>query len=155
MSTGSAVQLFNPANAPVVNGYPDWYTYGVNFTALTGTAAGVSQSQTFQIDASAQFFWTQLSWQVDSVLGTSAYTESTNPIPLAQLQITDGGSQKQLMSIPIYIGAIAGVRGWPYRLQHPRLFNSNSSVTVTVTSYDPTVYGILQLAFGGFRVYQS
>jgi hypothetical protein len=152
----SSVQLFNPANAPVASGYPDWYSYVVNFTALTGgVAAGTPASQTFQIDASAQFFWTQLSYQADAILGTSTYTWNTNPIPLVTFLITDGGSQKQLMSAPVYLNCLAGFGGWPYRLQHPRLFNSNSSVTVNVVNYDATTYGSLQLVFGGFRVYAS
>lgn len=150
-----SVQLFNPADAPVANGFPDWYSYVLDFPLTVGSAAGVTSSQTFQIDASAQFFWTQLSYQADSVLGTSTYTWNTNPIPLVKILITDGGSQKVLMSAPTYINTLAGFGGWPYRLQHPRLFNSNSSVTVTATTYDATAFADFQLVFGGFRVYAS
>jgi hypothetical protein len=74
---------------------------------------------------------------------------------LVKILITDGGSQKVLMSAPAYLNTLAGFGGWPYRLQQPRLFNSNSSVTVVVTSYDATAYADLQLVFGGFRVYAS
>lgn len=146
----SAVQLFNPSHTAVAGGYPDWYNYPFDFV-ITGSSSGVNATATIQIDASAQFFWTQLSYQ--AITAANGWNQQTNPVPAVKILITDGGSQKNLMAAPIFLNALAGVGGWPYRLQHPRLFDRNSSVTMTITSYDPTVFTALQIVMGGFRVY--
>lgn len=145
--------IFNPANRPLAKGNPDWFEYAVSFLALAGSAAGVLATQTFQIDASSQFLWSWLSYQANAVLGTSVYTQQTNPVPQVKILLTDGGSGRQLSSAALFLNTIAGVGGWPGRLIHPRLFDRNSSVTVQATSYEAATWGELQLVFGGFRIY--
>lgn len=157
-SSAAGEPVYNPSAAPLPQGQPDWYTYSVTFLTLaaySGGAPGAQQTQAINIDASADFFWTQLSYQAVGTYGTSTYTQQSNPVPLAKIMITDGGSSKNLMQFPTYLAAVAGVGGWPYGLRHPRFFARNSLVSVQAQSFDATAWAELTLYFGGFRVYPT
>lgn len=149
-------QIYNPSGKNLPAGQADWYTYSVTFLALApyaGGAPGAAQTQQINIDASADFYWSQMSYQAVATYGTSAYTQQSNPVPLVKIMITDGGSSKNLMANPVYLNSIAGVGGWPYGLRHPRYFSRASLISVTAQSYDAAAWAELTIYFGGFRIY--
>lgn len=142
---------------PRLNG-ADWYTYAVdagNSPAPSGggqnlAAAGVSNPN-LQIDAGTDFYLIALSMQAQ-VSGAGGVEDSTNPIPLVTMQLNDSGSQRNLFSMPIPMGAIVGEGRRPYRLIRPRIFRANSVLAFTFTSFEPTdAYAHIYLLLHGYR----
>lgn len=149
-SSFNPADVFNPASKPITQGEPDWYTYTFDFLALAPNAVA---TVTNQIDASAQFLLTAISYMAVAVVGGSTYTADNNPVPSVRLVLFDSGSSKQLMNNPTYLNCIAGVGGLPQRLVHPRFFDKSSAMQLQVTSDDSTTWAHLQIAFVGFRIY--
>jgi hypothetical protein len=142
--------VFNPAAREITQGEPDWYTYTFDFLALLPNAVATI---TNQIDASAQFLLTAISYQAVAIVGGSTYTWDNNPVPAVRMVVFDSGSSKQLMNNPTYLNCLAGTGGLPQRLIHPRFFDKSSAVQMQVTSDDSTTWGHLQISFVGFRIY--
>lgn len=150
MSGTGPSAVFNPAQRQINQGQPDWYSYVVSFSNL---AAAANATQNIQIDASAQFFWTSLAFFCVQH-GDGDYTLSSQIVPNATILITDGGSSKQLMSAPAILSTVASNQpGWPTQLQHPRLFDRNSAITVLMANQEPTIALDIYVTFNGFRVY--
>lgn len=153
--------VFNGALPPgfVVPSNPkDWYSYPLTFANLLVattqyTVPGAPQTQTLQIDAAADFYWTAGSFicQVHGV--TTALTYGTSVLPLATILINDSGSNRNLMQNPVQISSLFGDGRWPHHLRHPRLFKKNSSIQITLANLDATnAYDVL-LNFEGFKIY--
>lgn len=139
-----------PAGYVIPNKPKDWYSYPVLFTSL----APGNATTTFQIDAASDFFFTALTQETRGDTTTSI-TVSTAIIPMVTVQITDGGSNRNLFQNSVPLQSIAGDGNHPHRLIHPRLFVRNSSITVAVTNYSTaTTYARLYINFEGFRIYQ-
>jgi len=131
----------------------DWFSYPLTFGTL---APAASLTQTIQIDASADFYLTQIE-QVTMVSGTTTVpTSGTENLPLVTLLLNDGGSNRNLMQAGVLIPHITGDGRWPHYLRHPRLFARNSTITVTITSVDGTnTYSAIYLNFEGFKTYNN
>lgn len=128
----------------------DWFIYPVAFN----TFASGNATQTFQIDASSDFFLTQLTFMGESD-STTVITVTTLVVPKVRAQITDGGSSRNLFNAQTPIMGFAGDGNHPHRLLYPRLFVRNSAITVTATNYSTsTTYVSVYINFEGFRVYQ-
>jgi hypothetical protein len=136
----------------------DWYSYPLNFVNLAVATTelvtgGVPQTLTLQIDAAADFYWTSFSFIAQVHGNATALTYGTSILPLAQILINDGGSNRNLMQNPVFISQIAGDGRWPHKLQHPRLFKKNSTITVTMQNFDANnAYDVL-VNFEGFKMY--
>lgn len=144
-------QVFAPAQAGYVipNRPKDWFSYPVLFLTF---AAG-NATQTFQIDAASDFFLTALTFEA-RINDTTSITVDTFIVPMVLIQITDGGSNRNLFQNPVPLYSIAGDGNHPHRLIHPRLFVRNSSITVAATNWSAaTTYSRLYLNFEGFRIY--
>lgn len=146
-------QAFAPANAPgfsIPNAPKDWYGYPLLFSAFAPGPATL----TFQIDAASDFYLTALSFNCEADVTTSI-TVSTFVVPKVTVQITDGGSARNLFQAQAPLYSVFGDGNHPHRLIHPRLFVRNSSITVNLTNYSTaTTYARLYLHFEGFRIYQ-
>lgn len=131
----------------------DWFSYPLVFGALAPLA---SLTQTIQIDASADFYLTQIE-QITTLGGTTAApTEGTAILPLATMLINDGGSNRNLMQNGVLIPSLTGSGRWPHYLRHPRMFARNSTITVTIVSVDATnTYSALFINFEGFKTYNN
>lgn len=144
-------QVFAPGqpNYVIPNRPKDWFSYPVLFSALAPGAA----TTTFQIDAASDFFLTALTFNAEADTTTSI-TVSTYVVPKVTMQITDGGSNRNLFQNQVPLYSVAGDGNHPHRLIHPRLFVRNSSITVAVTNYSTaTTYARLYINFEGFRIY--
>src|SRR5487761_522442 len=150
-------QIFDPR----LNG-ADWYTYVTdagNSPAPAGAganlAAGATSNTNVQIDAGTDFYLIALTFQAQ-VSGAGGLTESSNPIPLVTMQLNDSGSTRNLFSIAVPIGAIAGDAKRPFRMIRPRLFRALSNLSFTFTSLEPsTVYSHLYVLLHGYRKFQG
>lgn len=148
-------QVFAP-NQPVGYQIPnrpkDWYSYPLLFSALAGAT---NATLTFQIDAASDFFLTALTYLAEADLTTSI-TVATFVVPKITIQVTDGGSNRNLFQAPVPLYSVAGDGDHPHRLIHPRLFAANSSITATVNNYSTaTTYARLYINFEGFRIYRN
>jgi hypothetical protein len=148
-------QVFAPsmpiAQQFIPNRPKDWFVYPNLFTVLAGST---NASLTFQIDAASDFYLTQLTYlsEIDS---TSPQTISTFVVPKVTLQVTDGGSNRNLFQAQTPLYSVAGDGSHPHKLLHPRLFARNSAITLTVVNYSTaTTYARLYINFEGFRIYQ-
>src|SRR5512139_1353303 len=117
--------VLNPAEKNL-----DFYAYGVDIASL---ANGASTSQSFSIDTDSDFFMMKFVMQAD--LAGVALTSSSDIIPLCTIQITDGGSSRQMFSRPAALKAVFGNGENPFILPAPRQFSAGSSVTVAITNY--------------------
>lgn len=131
----------------------DWFSYPLAFGTL---AALASLTQTIQIDASADFYLTQIE-QLTMVTGvTTVPTAGTENLPLVTILINDGGSNRNLMQNGVLLPHLAGDGRWPHYLRHPRMFARNSTITITLTSVDATnSYSAIYINFEGFKTYNS
>lgn len=148
-------QVFAPGSPMdrqfVPNKPKDWFVYPNLFSTLAGST---NASLTFQIDAASDFYLTQLTYLAE-IDATSAQTVSTFTVPKVTLQVTDGGSNRNLFQAQTPLYSIAGDGNHPHKLLHPRLFARNSAITLTVTNYSTaTTYARLYINFEGFRIYQ-
>lgn len=137
----------NPIDPSVTQ---DYFSYPLTFASL---APGASLTQQIQIDASADFYWTQLT-QLSMYTGTTPPTPGTEVLPLVTILINDTGSNRNLMQGGVLLPQICGDGRWPHYLRHPRRFARNSAISVTLVSVDTTnTYAPIYLNFEGFKTY--
>jgi hypothetical protein len=141
-----------PAGASLpTNATQDYFNYPITFTDL---AADGTATQQIQIDASADFYWTQLT-QISYVHGDQG-TVVTNVLlnqPAVTILITDSGSNRNLMQGGVPLPLLCGTGQWPHYLRHPRRFARNSAISITLVSFDPTNAWDIYLNFEGFKTY--
>lgn len=132
----------------------DFYVYEVESLLL---AAGVSSTDTIQIEADSDFWLQKLAYDAND--DTAIPTANTRPVPAASIVIADTGSGRQFMNAAIPIASIFGSGGLPFILPHPRFINRNGSITVTFTNFSNEIgagatYN-LRLAFIGYKIYDE
>lgn len=127
----------------------DFYSYVVNFAGL---AAAGSASQSFSIDTDSDFLLQKLCNIVD--VAGAAITSSSIPVPLVTVQISDGGSSRQMFSQPAPMGAVFGNGYEPFILPAPRLISAGSTMTVSVTNYSAATTYNIRMAFIGLKRYK-
>jgi hypothetical protein len=106
-----------------------------------------------QTDTDSDFYVVAISQQTD--IAQAAITESTNPIPLIRVTITDSGSGKALMNAGVPLGALAGDGKRPYRFIRPRLIVGGSNINIAFASYVAagTTYEVQVILHGYKRYY--
>jgi hypothetical protein len=117
--------VFNPRN-----GKEDYFFYVTSIPALS-TVVPVAQSL-IQLDADSYFLWIATTYQAS--IAAAALTEATNVIPLANVQIQDGGSGKYLSNAPMPLSCIAGDGKRPYRLIGPRVLAPSATINFNWTN---------------------
>lgn len=137
-------QVFNPrAN----NSDYFWYA-----AAVAGLSSAAPQGTALiNLDADSYFYCVALTAVTN--IAAAAYQESTAPLPLVALQITDSSTGKALMNTPILIPGFMGDGKRPYRFVRPRVFQPNGTIQLSFTSQVAagTTYGI-QVIFHGYKV---
>ncbi len=126
----------------------DFYTYEAEALLL---AAGASANDVINIEADSNFILQKLSYIAD--IAAAAFTDSTRPIPLVNVQLIDTGSGRQLMQNPIPIPSMFGTGQLPFILPNPRLFMRNSTIQIAFTNFDAAITYNVRLAFIGYKVY--
>lgn len=129
-----------------------FFTYAI--PVITSLAAGASSSQTITFDQDSTFYWTKTTYFAD--LAAAAINDSTRPIPLLTVSMTDTGSGRLLNNSPTPIDSIAGYKASePYILPSPRKWAPNSTLRVTITNYSATTtYTNIYLVLHGVKSYR-
>lgn len=144
-----AGKVFDPST-----GNQDQFWYAVTTPAAGIAPAGVSILN-IPISADADFYWNATTYQADNHASVTALTESTNPIPLVNILITDTGSNRQLMSQAVPLPTIAGDGKRPYRLLYPRRFRRTAAIQITLTNFDSALTLDVTVVFHGYKVYSN
>jgi hypothetical protein len=127
----------------------DFFSYGLNLATI---AAGVPATNTVTMDADSDFLWQKFCFFTD--IAGAAQTESTLVIPLATITITDTGSGRQIMNVPIPLNAIAGRGALPFILPMPKIFPARATVSATVANFSAaTTYVTPRLVFIGTKLF--
>lgn len=129
-SKAPPVPYEGPMMNPRVGGKEDFFFYVTSIAALS-TVAPNAQSL-IQFDADSEFLWIATSYQAS--IAAAALTVATNVVPLANVQISDGGSGKFLSNAPMPLSTIAGDGREPYRLIAPRVFAPSATVNFNWTN---------------------
>ncbi|NIT36972.1 MAG: hypothetical protein GTN49_10825 [candidate division Zixibacteria bacterium] len=128
----------------------DFYVYGIQFQTFQ---SGDTATGFIQIEADSDFLIQKLAYF--SNLDDTQVTVQTQDVPLATILIVDTGSGRQLMNIPIAIGALFGDGRLPYILPTPKLFTKNSRINVTVFNFGAVNYEDLWINFEGKKIFTS
>lgn len=106
-----------------------WY----NAPAVVMSVANPAASNTLLIDAGGSFDCIALTYECD--IAGATMTEASQVIPLAAVQIIDGGvGGRPLMNAATPLSAIAGTGERPYRLPAPRTFPANTTIQFNWTN---------------------
>jgi hypothetical protein len=131
----------------------DWFSYPTLFDEL---GPNETQTQQIQIDASADFYLTQLEQftvNANEDANTDPVTADTAILPQVTILINDSGSNRNLMQGGVLLPSLTGNGSWPHYLRHPRRFARNSAISVTLVSVDPNNTYTIYLNFEGFKTY--
>lgn len=139
----------NPQLQNLANRNQDFYGYVLNFSAL---AAAANSTGTFQIDQDSDFLLQKMTMVAD--IAGAAITNSSMPVPLATMQVTDGGSSRSLFSAAAPLGAVFGNGMEPFILPAPRYIAAGSSISVALTNYSAATSYNIRLVFAGIRFYK-
>ncbi len=126
----------------------DFYTYTA---AVAAIAVGANANAVINIEADADFILQKLTFYAD--IAGAAQLSGTRIIPNVEIQITDTGSGRQLMSNPVPVPAIFGTGELPFILPNPRLFRKNSTIQIAFTSFEAAITPDVFLAFIGYKIY--
>lgn len=124
--------------------FKDFFIYEIDFAALAPAASATAQ---LAVQADADFIWSKAAQMSD--IAAAAETVSSQVIPLASVLITDSGAGRQLMNTAVPIFNIFGNGQIPFILPRPRIFRSQSVVTVQVTNYSAATTYNIKLSFIG------
>lgn len=147
--SGAAGQGINPVPSMPEQYIEDLWVEAVNIAAL---ASGAVANTNIQVQADSAFKLIKLGLQVD--LAAAAVTESTNPLALVAMQITDTGSGRNLFSGAVALGAIFGNGRLPFILPVPRLFMPRSNIALQFTNYSAATTYNIRMAFIGTKVFK-
>lgn len=132
-----------------IQGNKDLYSYG----GTVSTLAVVGNIQTFnvQIEADANFYAVKFNYFAS--IGAALQTDSTRVLPLVRLQINDQSAGRNLFNTSIALPVFAGFGSLPGIIPINRWFRSNSTVTLTFTSYTAAAAYDIDFAFIGVKQY--
>jgi hypothetical protein len=131
---------------------------GIAFTYSTpvyaSLANGVSSgAQIIQFDNNSTFQWLRSFFTCD--LSSAGFTESTQPIPLITVQITDTGNGMSFMNAAVPVYTVAGILpGLPFILPVPQFVQPNASYSFTFANYSAaSTYTNLRFSLVGYRMF--
>lgn len=140
----------DPALAMKTQYARDYAAYELDFAAL---ASGATATGSIQIQADSYFNWIKGAYY--ATIANAAFTDQTRPIPSITMQVTDGGSGRQLFSpLPVPVPSVMGTGQLPFILPRPRMFMPRSSITITVANFDAAVEYNLRLTLIGEKIFQ-
>lgn len=127
----------------------DLTSFYVHQASFAGLAAAAQATTEIKIEADSDFYVYKLVYFAD--LAAAAQTDSTRVIPLVNVLVTDGGSDRQLMRQPVPVPSIFGTGEIPFILPSPHVFRASSTLSVAVTNFSAAQTYNLVLSFVGFK----
>lgn len=126
----------------------DMYTYVLR---VNNVLRGTSKSFALSIEADAYFLLDKISYFIEKA-GQAPPLEESRIIGLVDIQITDTGSGRNLMSDTVDLSSIAGHEGLPFIPPARRVFKPSSSVQVIFNNYSTSEdYNRIALYFHGIK----
>jgi len=128
----------------------DFYSYGAYVSTL---AVNSSQTTSIQIEADSDFEIIKLTYSAFDDVNT-AITAATNPVPIANILLTDTGSGRQLMNIPIPIASLFGTAELPFILPKSKILFARSVLALTFYNLSGAVaYDRIAVTFHGRKIF--
>ncbi len=127
----------------------DFFVYS---TGRVAVANGATVTTNISIQADADFEILKLTGTAD--IAGAAETANSRVIPNATILITDTGSGRQLMNVPVPFWALFGSAENPFILPQPKLIAARSNLQVTITSYEAANTNNIDLSFIGNKIFQ-
>ena len=139
-------------NATQGKGIAFTYSTPVFATLNHGASSG---SQIIQFDNNSTFQWLRSFFAYD--VSAAQYTESSQPVPLITVNITDTGNGMSFMNAPVPVYSVAGIfSGLPYILPVPQFVQPNASYAFNFTNNDAAVnYTNLRFLLIGYRQFNT
>ena len=130
--------------------HKDYYTYSAEVSTLT---PNTTQGSIINIEADASFFLVK--WAYFADIANATQEHGTRVVPLVDITVQDSGSGRNLQSLPVPIGSIAGIGALPFVLPVPREFKASSNISVNFNNRSAsTTYSNVKLAFIGYKLFQ-
>jgi hypothetical protein len=127
----------------------DPYAYEVLFASI---APGVTAVGQIPIENDADFKC--LAGTFDASIANAAYTDSTRPIPLCNVQIRNTGTGRAFFNQAVPVSAVFGTGQRPFLWPVPKLMKMRSLFEFTVTNTSvATTYTNLHLVLVGIKQY--
>jgi hypothetical protein len=128
----------------------DFFIYHIDFPSI---ASGASATDNIQIQADADFETQKLTYFSD--IAGAVQTLSTQVVPLVTVLITDAGSGRQLMNVPVSIPELFGDGRIPFILPTPRIFAARSNITFTLANFSAATTYRVRLSLIGTKLFQT
>lgn len=127
----------------------DYFTYSLAVGTLTTLA---TSNLTINIQADSAFDWIMSTYS-GNLNGNSEPWTDAYILPVT-VQISDGGSGRQLLSAATPVSSIAGTGKQPFILPVTRRFMPKSTVTFTFTSYSASTWNNIFFNLIGRKVFE-
>lgn len=131
--------------------WEEFYSYSTG--RLSAISVGGTLTTNILIQADSDFVLEKLTYYAD--IAGAAQTASTKIVPNVSVMLTSTGSGQNLFSANIPIDSVFGSGGLPFILPFPRLFPANSTLQISLTSFEAAITPILTLNFHGRKRYRS
>lgn len=129
----------------------DYFVYNIPQFNL-GSGAGFNTNFAIQADSDFEWVFTTYSGVIVGDVGFGTAWADNNVIPIT-LNISDGGSGRNLFSGPIPMVEIAGPGRQPYFLPKSRIFLGKSTVNLAFTNYSTTAYDDISFSLHGNKIF--
>lgn len=134
-------------DSPVIT---DFYTYGAY---ITGLAVATSQTTSIQIEADSDFEIIKLTYDAFVDIDTAVEAASRS-IPAVNILLTDTGSGRQLMNIPIPVDALFGTAELPFILPKSKILYSRAVLAITFYNLSASLaYDRIAINFHGRKIF--
>lgn len=131
-------------------GIRDFFTYELDFAAVTGNG-GTAQSS-FTVQADSNFLWQYGCYMAD--LAAALQTDDSRVIPLISCAIMDSSSGRQLSSGNVPVNSIFGYGSLPFLLPTPRFFRAQTQVNVSLLNFSASNTYNIKLSFIGTKFFK-
>jgi len=126
----------------------DFFVYNTVHSVL---AAGLSNTQTIQINADSDFQIEKLTFFADIAAATQ--TQNSRVIPSCTVLLVDTGSGRQFSDQAVPIASLFGTGEIPFVLKQPKILLARTSLSVTVANFDAAATYTIRLSFIGSKLF--
>ena len=124
------------------------FTYSARVASI---APAASITSAIQIQGDARFLLQKMTMFAD--IGGAGQTESSRVVPLVYFSMVDTGSSRNFTDQPIPLGTMFGSGGLPFIMPNQKIFERNSSISLTFTNFDAVNTYRLAIALIGTKLF--
>jgi len=145
----SSEAMRNGGGVPNIIRVRSFFVYSPTVFTLAPAAAPISIP--VRIDSASDFFWIKACFMAD-IAGASSL-DGTRILPNWDVQLQQGGADKNLFSAPQPLTNVFGTGQLPFVLPFPQKLVRNSELTVTCSTREVAVTLNVRLSFIGWKDY--